>query len=382
MGITVCDVGPRDGLQNEAVTLAPALRAELCNRLAAAGVPRVEAVSFVRDDRVPQMAGAEEVVAALERQPGVVYAGLVLNERGYDRLLASGLDEARRDVRSDRELQPTERERVRRRGRGCGRRDRPARGRRRDPATATISVSFGCPFEGPVPADRVLTLAGEIVAVGAAEVVFADTIGVAVPSQVSSMVASALSLDVPVGVHLHNTRNTAIACAVAALEAGATVFDASVGGAGGCPFAPNATGNVATEDLLYTLHGEGVETGIDLDALIEVARWLGSSARPRARRPRPPRGAFPLGSLDHVEQTPDLSSRRGRPLGQAPDCIDGPGLPWDVASSGRGRSAVARLELFAEARPGDVLAERPARPSARRRRRRPCRARAPSPESL
>lgn len=274
MGITVCDVGPRDGLQNEAVTLAPALRAELCNRLAAAGVPRVEAVSFVRDDRVPQMAGAEEVVAALERQPGVVYAGLVLNERGYDRLLASGLDEAhvtfaatesfsRRNANASVDEAAAAAAAIVRRAADDGIR-----------ATATISVSFGCPFEGPVPADRVLTLAGEIVAVGAAEVVFADTIGVAVPSQVSSMVASALSLDVPVGVHLHNTRNTAIACAVAALEAGATVFDASVGGVGGCPFAPNATGNVATEDLVYTLHGEGVETGIDLDALIEAARWL------------------------------------------------------------------------------------------------------------
>ena len=274
MRITVCDVGPRDGLQNEAVTLAPATRAELCNRLAAAGVPRIEAVSFVRDDRVPQMAGAEEVVAALDRRPGVVYAGLVLNERGYERLVAAGLDEAHVTLAATESFSQ--------RNANVSLEDAVAAAKgivlsaAQDGIrpTATISVAFGCPFEGAVDSGRVLSLAGEIAAAGAAEIVFADTIGVAVPSQVKEMVTAAGHLDVPIGVHLHNTRNTAIACAVAALEAGATVFDASVGGAGGCPFAPNATGNVATEDLVYTLQGEGVETGIDLDALIEVARWL------------------------------------------------------------------------------------------------------------
>ena len=274
MRITVCDVGPRDGLQNEAVTLAPATRAELCNRLAAAGVPRIEAVSFVRDDRVPQMAGAEEVVAALDRQPGVVYAGLVLNERGYERLHAAGLDEVHVTFAATESFS--------RRNANVSLDDAAAAAKgillsaAQDGirATATISVAFGCPFEGAVDPGRVLSLAGEIAAAGAAEIVFADTIGVAVPTQVKQMVASAGALDVPIGVHLHNTRNTAIACALAALEAGATVFDASVGGAGGCPFAPNATGNVATEDLVYVLEGEGVETGIDLDALIEVAVWL------------------------------------------------------------------------------------------------------------
>ncbi|HEU0305004.1 MAG TPA: hydroxymethylglutaryl-CoA lyase [Gaiellaceae bacterium] len=274
MGITVCDVGPRDGLQNEAVVLAPAARAELCNRLAAAGVPRIEAVSFVRDDRVPAMAGAEEVVKGLERREGVVYAGLVLNETGYERLAATGLDEAhvtfaatetfsRRNANASLEEAVAAAEAILARAREDGIR-----------ATATISVAFGCPYEGVVPAERVLELADRVVTAGAAEVVFADTIGVAVPGHVEGMVANALGLGVPVGVHLHNTRNTAIACAYAALRAGATVFDASVGGAGGCPFAPNATGNVATEDLVYLLHGEGVETGIDLDTLTEVARWL------------------------------------------------------------------------------------------------------------
>jgi isopropylmalate/homocitrate/citramalate synthase len=274
MRVTVCDVGPRDGLQNEAVVLAPTVRAELCNRLAAAGVPRIEAVSFVRDDRVPQMAGAEEVVAGIELRSGVVYAGLVLNEQGYDRLVVAGLDEAHltfaaTDAFSERNANASVEDalasaaRILARAREDGIR-----------ATATISVAFGCPFEGPVDPGSVLELGRRAVDAGAAEVVFADTIGVAVPGQVRAIVADGQKLGVPIGVHLHNTRNTAIACAYAALETGATVFDASVGGAGGCPFAPNATGNVATEDLVYLLDGEGVETGIDLDALIEVARWL------------------------------------------------------------------------------------------------------------
>ena len=274
MNVTVCDVGPRDGLQNEDVVLGPAVRAELSNRLAAAGVPRIEAVSFVRDDRVPALAGAEEVVAALDRREGVVYAGLVLNERGYERLKAVGLEEAhltfaatetfsRRNANASVEEAVAAAETILLSAAQDGIR-----------ATATISVAFGCPFEGAVDPGVVLELGRRASAAGAAEVVFADTIGVAVPSQATKLVESGLKLGVPIGVHLHNTRNTAIACAFAALHAGATIFDASVGGAGGCPFAPNATGNVATEDLVYLLHGEGVETGIDLDALIDVARWL------------------------------------------------------------------------------------------------------------
>jgi hydroxymethylglutaryl-CoA lyase/(R)-citramalyl-CoA lyase len=272
--VTLCDVGPRDGLQNEPVVLEPSVRAELCNRLAAAGVPRIEAVSFVRDERVPAMAGAEKVVGALDRTQEAVFAGLVLNEQGYDRLVATKLDEAHltfaaTDGFSLRNANTTVEEAVEAAARILARaREDGLR------ATVTISASFGCPFEGDVDPGVVLDLARQAVNAGAAEVVFADTIGVAVPSQVVRVVDAALGLGVPVGVHLHNTRNTAIACAHAALGAGATVFDASVGGAGGCPFAPNATGNVATEDLVYLLHGEGVETGIDLDALVDVALWL------------------------------------------------------------------------------------------------------------
>jgi hydroxymethylglutaryl-CoA lyase len=274
MNVTVCDVGPRDGLQNEDVVLAPAVRAELCNRLAAAGVPRIEAVSFVREDRVPAMAGAEEVVAGLDRREGAVFAGLVLNEQGYERLLAVGLDEAHltfaaTESFSQRNANASVEEAV-----AAAEAMLISAAQDGIRATATISVAFGCPFEGAVDPGVVLELAGRAAAAGAAEVVFADTIGVALPSQATKLVEAGLELGIPVGVHLHNTRNTAIACAYAALNAGATVFDASVGGAGGCPFAPNATGNVATEDIVYMLQGEGVDTGIDIDALIEVARWL------------------------------------------------------------------------------------------------------------
>jgi hydroxymethylglutaryl-CoA lyase/(R)-citramalyl-CoA lyase len=272
--VTVCDVAPRDGLQNDAATLEPATRAELVNRLAASGLQRIEAVSFVNPARVPQMAGAEEVVAAIEREPGVVYAGLALNERGYDRLLATGLDEVhyafastetfnRRNSNASVEESLAAAERIVERAHGDGIR-----------ATVTIGASFGCPFEGAVDPGRVIELAGRLAAADADEVVFADTIGVGVPRQVRELVAGGLELGVPIGVHLHDTRNTGIANAWAAVEAGATVLDASVGGIGGCPFAPRATGNISTEDLVYLLHGEGVETGIDLDALIEVAQWL------------------------------------------------------------------------------------------------------------
>jgi isopropylmalate/homocitrate/citramalate synthase len=272
--VTICDVAPRDGLQNDPVTLEPAVRAELVNRLAATGVRRIEAVSFVNPARVPQMAGAEAVVAAIEREPGVVYAGLALNERGYDRLLATGLDEVhyafastetfnRRNANASVEESLAAAERIVERAHADGIR-----------ATVTIGASFGCPFEGAVDPGRVLELAARLAAAGSDELVFADTIGVGVPKQVRRLVAEGLELGVPIGVHLHNTRNTGIANAWAAVEAGATVLDASVGGVGGCPFAPKATGNIGTEDLVYLLHGEGVETGIDLDALVEVAVWL------------------------------------------------------------------------------------------------------------
>ena len=262
--ITLCDVGPRDGLQNEAEALEPATRAELVNRLAAAGLRRVEAVSFVRDDRVPQMAGAEEVVEGIERRDGVEYSGLVLNERGYERFAATGLDRLNVTLGATEEFN--------RRNGNASLDEAVARveailAAAEVPATVTLSVAFGCPFEGRVDPGRVAELAARF---DGAEVVLADTIGVAAPREVRSL----LERTGAAGFHGHNTRNTGYACALAAVEAGATVLDASVGGLGGCPYAPRASGNVATEDLAYLLEHEGVETRVDLDALIGISTWL------------------------------------------------------------------------------------------------------------
>jgi isopropylmalate/homocitrate/citramalate synthase len=267
--VTICDVGPRDGLQNEEETLDHSVRAELVNRLATAGLPKVEAVSFVSAERVPQMAGAEEVVGGIDRRDGVAYSGLVLNEKGYERFAATGLDElhftlAATEAFNQRNANRSVDESV----------EELARIRTDSPVSVSISVSFGCPFEGEVDPQKVLRLAERVTEAGADEVLFADTIGVGVPRQVRELLEGASGLGVPVGLHLHDTRNTALANAYAGLEAGATLFEASVGGLGGCPFAPRATGNVATEDLVYLFHGEGLETGIDLDALVGVAEWL------------------------------------------------------------------------------------------------------------
>jgi isopropylmalate/homocitrate/citramalate synthase len=262
--LTLCDVGPRDGLQNEAEALEPATRAELVNKLAAAGLPRVEAVSFVRDDRVPQMARAEEVVTGIERRDGTEYSGLVLNEQGYERFALTGLDRVNATLGATEEFN--------RRNGNASLDEAVARVERilaeaQQPATVTISVAFGCPFERRVDPGAVADLAARFDAV---EVVLADTIGVAAPREVKGLVSRTGAA----GFHGHNTRNTGYANALAALEAGATVLDASVGGLGGCPYAPRASGNVATEDLVYLLEHEGIETGVDLDALIETAVWL------------------------------------------------------------------------------------------------------------
>jgi isopropylmalate/homocitrate/citramalate synthase len=267
--VTICDVGPRDGLQNEAETLEPSARAELVNRLAATGLPRIEAVSFVNPERVPQMAGAEEVVAGIDRQEGVVYAGLVLNARGYERLAATDLDEV------DFTLAATETFNQRNANRSVAESvEELARIPKERFVSVSISVSFGCPFEGEVDPATVLRLAERCVAAGAGEILYADTIGVGVPRQARALLDGSAGLGVPLGVHLHDTRNTAVANAYAALEGGAAVFESSVGGLGGCPFAPRATGNVATEDLVYLFHGEGIDTGVDLGALVGVAEWL------------------------------------------------------------------------------------------------------------
>jgi len=262
--LTLCDVGPRDGLQNEAETFEPAVRADLVNRLAAAGLPRIEAVSFVRDDRVPQMAGAEEVVVGIHRREGTEYSGLVLNEQGYERFASAGLDRLNVTLGATEEFNRHNgnvslAEAIERVERILAAADRPA--------TVTISVAFGCPFEGRVDPGHVAELAERFAAY---EVVLADTIGVAVPREVSDLTARTKAA----GFHGHNTRNTGYANALAALGAGAQVLDASVGGLGGCPYAPRASGNIATEDLVYLLEREGIETGVDLDALVRISEWL------------------------------------------------------------------------------------------------------------
>lgn len=267
MTVTLCEVGPRDGLQNEPDVLSPDTRIELVNRLGAAGLPRIEAVSFVRDDAVPQMAGAEEVAAGIDRRAGVEYAGLVLNEKGYERFLESGLDRMNVTLAATESFNQrnanTSLEDAKERASAMVR-DRPAG------TTVTISVAFGCPFEGRVDPAVVTGLVEHFRNLGAEEIVLADTIGVGTPGQVRRLIEGSGAR----GFHGHNTRNTGFANAYAALEGGATTLDASIGGLGGCPFAPRATGNIATEDLVYMLEGDGVETGVDLDALIAISEWL------------------------------------------------------------------------------------------------------------
>ena len=266
MGITVCDVGPRDGLQNEPDALPVETRAELVDRLGAAGLPRIEAVSFVRGDRVPQMADAEEVVALVQRRQGVELSGLVLNEKGWERFAAAGLDRvnvtfAATETFNERNGNATLADAV-------ARTETILAAAGETPATVTVSCAFGCPFEGEVDPGVVAELVAPFA--GRAEVVLADTIGVATPSAVRALVERTGAA----GFHGHNTRNTGYANCLAAFDAGATVLDASIGGLGGCPFSPRATGNVATEDLVWLLEREGVATGIEVDALIAISQWL------------------------------------------------------------------------------------------------------------
>jgi len=272
--VNLYEVGPRDGLQNEPEIVSPETRADLVRRLIAAGLRAVEVASFVDPRRVPQMAGAEEVVEILGKTPGAVLAGLALNERGFDRLAATGLDEVRfafgvsdsfnrrnQGVPVEESLAAATRIVVRAREAGLR-------------STVTLSVAFGCPFDGEVDPGRVFALAERVAAAAPDTLLVADTIGVAAPRAVRALVERLATLGPEIGGHFHNTRNTGYANALAALAAGGTVLDSSIGGLGGCPFAPNATGNISTEDLVYLLHREGIETGIDLDALIEISQWL------------------------------------------------------------------------------------------------------------
>ena len=270
----IVEVGPRDGLQNEKRILDTATKVGYIERLIAAGVTRMEAVSFAHPIRVPQMADAEAVMERVPRVDDVSYIGLVMNERGAHRAIGAGVDEANivvvaTDTFSQKNQGMTTQDSLLVTERTVGLLKEAG-----IKVSVTIGAAFGCPFEGRVEPETVLGFARQVAEAPPDELVLADTIGVGVPSQVGELVSGVRELGMTAGCHFHNTRNTGLANAVAAVEAGATLLDASVGGTGGCPFAPRATGNIATEDLVYLLHGMVHETGIDLGALIEVARWL------------------------------------------------------------------------------------------------------------
>ena len=274
--VEIVEVGPRDGLQNEKTLVSTADKVALIRRAIAAGANRVEIASFVHPKYVPQMADAEDVVKALGEIDGVTRIGLTLNKRGALRAIESGVDQLgavcvasdgfglKNQNQTSAETVATANEIVRL---------AQAEGRS---AQVTVSTAFGCPFEGEVPEQRVLDIAARLTEANPSEIALADTIGVGTPSQVTRMVSQVADIiaPIPVRVHFHNTRNMAIANVWAAIAAGASVIDSSIGGIGGCPFAPNATGNVATEDVIYLLNRSGIEHGLDLDALIDTAKWL------------------------------------------------------------------------------------------------------------
>lgn len=281
--VLITEVGARDGLQNEAEVVSTADKLELIARMIAAGVKRLEVASFVHPARVPQMADAEAVIAGLPDDPAVSYIGLCLNKRGVLRAIATreggrrGVDEAGCVlVASDSFGQRNQGQTIEEGVRENGEMIRLARDNGLI-AQLTISAAFGCPFEGEVPHGRIIELAQRMAEHEPAEIALADTIGVAVPPQVTDLfgrLSEVLPPQIRLRAHFHNTRNTGIANVWAACQAGVSVIDSSVGGLGGCPFAPRATGNVATEDVLYLLNRAGVATGVSLEHTIETAQWI------------------------------------------------------------------------------------------------------------
>ena len=281
--IQIVEVGARDGLQNEPDIVSTSDKLALLNRLIDAGAKRLEIASFVHPGRVPQMADAEAVIAGMPDLPGVSYIGLCLNKRGVLRAIASrdggkrGVDEAgcvmvASDTFGQKNQGQTMVEGLRENAEML--RLAKAEGL---VAQVTISAAFGCPFEGHVPAQTVVDIAAKLAESGPAEIALADTIGVGVPAQVSDLfgrVRAVLPPEIRLRAHFHNTRNTGIANAWAAYQAGVEVLDSSLGGLGGCPFAPKATGNIATEDLVFMLDRSNVASGLDLEKLIAVNHWF------------------------------------------------------------------------------------------------------------
>jgi hydroxymethylglutaryl-CoA lyase len=274
--IDIVEVGPRDGLQSEPEVLPTSTKIEFIDRLGRAGLKRIEVASFVNPGKVPQMADAELVLAGLKRRKDVRYIGLVLNRRGFDRARAAGCEEVGMALGASDSFNQ----------RNQGASTDESIDQWLDIAAAaqatgirsqiTISVAFGCPFEGEIPVARVVDVARRVAAGRPVEIAIADTIGVGVPAQVVEIVGRIREAvpGIPLRGHFHNTRNTGLANALAAVESGVATLDASTGGIGGCPFAPAATGNIPTEDLVYLLHRSGYSTGVSLAGLIETARWL------------------------------------------------------------------------------------------------------------
>jgi hydroxymethylglutaryl-CoA lyase len=304
--VEIVEMAPRDGLQNEATLLPTGDKVELVERAIAAGARRIEVTSFVNPARVPQMADADEVMAAVPRRPGLRYAGLVMNEHGLDRALSGGVDEVdvvvvatdtfcRRNQGVSTAEAATLAATLVDRARAAG-----------VFSTVTVAAAFGCPFEGEVSEHRLREVLGRVADAGPDEVALADTIGVAVPSEVTARVAIAaevVAARVPLRLHLHDTRHTGVANAVAGLQAGVRALDASIGGTGGCPFAPNATGNVATEDLVYLFDRMGVSTGLDLATTTATTSWLEERLGKRLPGALLRAGGFPTGAQQEDSPT-------------------------------------------------------------------------------
>jgi hydroxymethylglutaryl-CoA lyase len=298
--IQIVEVGPRDGLQNESAILSTDRKVQMIGDLANAGLSRIETVSFAHPDRVPQMADAEAIMASLPQREDVSYVGLILNWRGWQRATETSVDEINMNVSASNtfnlknQASDTD-ETIEVLGRVV--QDASGSG---IPVTGTIATSWGCPFEGEVSLDRLLLVAESVAATGVSEIAIADTIGVADPWSVAERVSHVQQVvgDIPLRAHFHNTRNTGIANAYAAIQTGVSTLDSSVGGLGGCPFAPNATGNIATDDLVYMLDRAGLSTGVDLESVIEVSRGLGTLLDHPLEAMLPRAGGFPDNAPD------------------------------------------------------------------------------------
>lgn len=293
--VQIVEVGPRDGLQNETVILSTRQKVDMITRLANAGLRRIEVASFAHPDKVPQMADAEAVLAALPPRDDVSYIGLILNWRGWRRATDTAVNEINMNVSASNTFNQ--------RNQGSDTEDTINvlgqivldAAEQGIPVTATIATTWGCPFEGEMPIERLLFVAGAIAATGVAEIALADTIGVADPWSVTERITAVrqVAQGIPLRAHFHNTRNTGMANAYAAINAGVTTLDSSVGGIGGCPFAPSATGNIPTDDLVYMLDRAGIASNVSLDAVIEVSRHMATLLDRPLDAMLPKAGRFP-----------------------------------------------------------------------------------------